>query len=287
MSGQWFSWTLSNGSVLSFDQNPGYYSRACEPGAAKDFLVTAVPKGRPDQVSYVASDVQVFQGAAGVPWGQNGLDDIFGTVSDSSLLWASRCLPTLSKNPVRCSQGGQVSIGSGILSVINGDCTVSTQSLQLNPAIFPAAVLGACTQNHTLGTATILLGGTNGNPNATEYGVPNGASNGYGDYLKLALYDSISDDTSTFAVTCEVDIGSAVQLQLLNYSRSDNLGKRELVGWSQIVVNTGYGYQVRVIPDSNCTISDDASNPLAMNDILSSRNRWRRNVAAISRKHAL
>ena len=118
-------------------------------------------------------DVQVMQGAAGVPWGLNWLDDMFGTVRDSNFLWPSRCLPVLKKNPVHCYSGGEISITKGKgLWVSDGTGSCFTSSVDLSSVILPtdnfSMIKGACTGNHALGTATILFAATNGNPNVSQ-----------------------------------------------------------------------------------------------------------------------
>lgn len=220
-------------------------------------------------------DVQVFQSAAGIPWGQNGLDDVFGTVRDSNFLWASRCLPVLMKNPVRCYAGGQVSFDSdGRLWVSDGTCIYGSSDLAVSPAHDFAAVKGACTQNHTLGTATILFAATNGSPNATRYGVVNSFYSGYADILASSLGDGplldTVNDTSIFAAICEVDLTQAAEFRLLNYSHADDFGKQQKIGrYSETSVNNGYGYQVQALSNSSCEMSDITGNPLPLNEVLS------------------
>lgn len=88
VSGQWFPWTLHDGSNITYDQNLGILARQCEAGAAKNFH-TATPNGRVQGVWYIMGDVLVFQCASGVPWSyKNGLDDVFGTTWNSDFLWA-------------------------------------------------------------------------------------------------------------------------------------------------------------------------------------------------------
>ncbi|KAF8866976.1 hypothetical protein BDZ45DRAFT_735012 [Acephala macrosclerotiorum] len=71
VSGQWFPWTLHDGSNITYDQN------------------LATPNGRVQGVWYIMGDVLVFQCASGVPWSyKNGLDDVFGTTWNSDFLWA-------------------------------------------------------------------------------------------------------------------------------------------------------------------------------------------------------
>lgn len=155
-------------------------------------------------------DVQVMQGAAGVPWGLNGLDDMFGTVRDSNFLWASRCLPALKKNSVYYYSGGEISITKGKeLWISDGTGSCFTSSADLSSVILPtddfSMIKGACTGNHTLGTATILFAATNWNSNVTRYGVVNGYFSGYADYLAAAvghgvLLDKV-DNTGSLAQT--------------------------------------------------------------------------------------
>jgi hypothetical protein len=276
ISGSMFSWVLPNGSILAYDQNSGPDSRACEAGRALDLLVNAVPKGRPHQAAYIMGDVQVFPGAAGIPWGSNGLDDIFGTVRDSNFLWSSRCLPVLKKNPVKCYAGGQVEIDNvGRLWVSNSTCIV-TNDLAVNPAIDFAAVKGAYSRNAPLGTSTLLFGATDGSPNQTRYGVVNSFYSGYADILSISLNDKdppifyIANQTSVSAAICEIDLTEAVEFRPLNYSRADNFGKHQMIGRSsETAVNNGYGYQIQAMSNSSCEISDPSGTPLPLSSILS------------------
>ena len=192
ISGSWFSWTLPDGSTLAYDQNPGPNSRLCEAGRALDFLTSSKLQLLPSGAAYVLSDIVVFRGAVGIPWAF-GLDDIFGTARDSNFLWATSCLPVLTANPIRCSAKGEVGFNSsGQMWVSNGSCNI-TQKLAVRPDMAPAAVKGACTKNHNLGTATILFGATNGALNQTR--LSNGDPAGYADILSSAIAGEILDNT--------------------------------------------------------------------------------------------
>ncbi|CZR56930.1 uncharacterized protein PAC_06819 [Phialocephala subalpina] len=231
VAGQWFSWTLPDGSNLSYDQDPGIASRLfCDAGVAEDLLIKAT-MNRPELVGYILADSLVFPNAAGVPWGFSGLGDVFGTIRTSSFLWASRCLPVLQQNPVRCFTAGNTTIEStGVLSVTNGDCKIVGKSLHVNLSSNSAAVLGACTKNHPIGKATILLGATTAGRNSTSYGFLTNDTPTYAGDLAQAVGDNYPTGRSTYAVTCQVDLTQAVGLRMLNYSRSDSIGQWQQVG---------------------------------------------------------
>jgi hypothetical protein len=271
VAGTWFSWTLPNGSILAYDQNPGPDSRSCEAGSALDYVVNAVPKARPQQAGYIMADVQIFQNAAGLPWGLSGLDDVFGTTRDQNFRWAERCLPVLARNPVKCYPQGQVKQDSyGRMWVFSGSCN-GTQNLAVHPLVDFAAVHGACTANHSVGTATILFGASNGSPNGTrDGGISNTFFSGYADLLARFFGRGVDPDSSVFAATCEVDLTTAVDFRLLNYSRADNFGSKQLSStWGSTPVNSGYGYQVKAVSNATCTMRDLSGNVMPLDQVLS------------------
>jgi len=271
----WFSWTLPNNSTLGLSAIFRVSVPACEVGVAMDYVLTAVPDGRPKGLAYIMRDVQIAQGAAGLPWGINSLDGVFGINRTRNFQWASRCLPVLHRNPVRCTRRGQVAIeDSGQISVSSGDCKIIARNLQIHLPDNPAAVLGACTKNHSLGTATILLGAINGRPDGTTDGLPNIKYGRYAYELAQSMNENVLEvipkGQSTYAVTCEVDIASSVSFRMLNYSRSDNLGARDTIGYgtSMKTVDSGYAYQVQPIGNSTCSLLDNSHQPVSMGQVL-------------------
>jgi hypothetical protein len=222
------------------------------------------------------SDVKVLQGAAGIPWGLNGLDEIFGITRNENFLWTSRCLPVLKTNPVRCYARGQIHVDdTNRLRVSDGQCTV-TQNLAVRPGKDNAIVKGACTRDHALGTATIVFGATNrvvSFQNAT-YGTPEYVtSEDFADVLAAAANSDHFTSDTTFAAACEVDFTQVVEYRMLNYSRADGFGKQESIGtysvhFKELRANDGYGYQVQAISNSSCDMRGSSEMPIPLTNFL-------------------
>ncbi|KAH7403634.1 hypothetical protein BKA64DRAFT_722338 [Cadophora sp. MPI-SDFR-AT-0126] len=117
-----------------------------------------------------------------------------------------------------CRQDGTVTVSdtNRTLTVSNGDCTVTSNALRVQPSTNAATVMGACTQNHDFGTATIMIGavdeifGFEGNGLVVKDG-------SYAQQLKNAL-DLAGLDGREFSATCTIDVPSAMGLRSLNYS---------------------------------------------------------------------
>lgn len=204
-------------------------------------------------------DTLITQSAIGMPWDSDLVDYVFGAQRTPEFRWTSRCLPVLHKNPISCKQGGTVTVSAAnqTLTVKNGDCTVTSNALRVQPSTNAATVMGACTANHDVGTATILIGAVDEIFGFEDNGlvVKDGS---YAWQLKSAL--SLAGlGGREFSATCTIDVPSAMGLRSLNYSRSDNLKSPLSVNVqdkSQPVHRSGYGYQVSATSNESCKMAD-------------------------------
>ncbi|PVH70892.1 hypothetical protein DL98DRAFT_617346 [Cadophora sp. DSE1049] len=258
-AGRLFSWTLPDGTLIGLDQNITNLRSYCSPRPAIDLLTTGIAQILPSDAAYVLEDTLITQSAIGMPWDSDLVDYVFGAQRTPEFRWTSRCLPLLTKNPVSCKQGGTVTVSetNRTLTVSNGDCTVTSNALRVQPSTNAATVMGACTENHDVGTATILIGavdeifGFEGNGLVVKDG-------SYAQQLKNAL-DLASLDGREFSATCTIDVPSAMGLRSLNYSRVDDLRAPVSINAqdkSQPVHRSGYGYQVSAISNDTCKMVD-------------------------------
>jgi hypothetical protein len=125
---------------------------------------------------------------------------------------AEHCLPVMAKSPIHCVVGGALSLGTNTLTISSdgGNCKISSPNLRFDPQNRSATVLGAYTDGHAVGTATMLLGDTRDHARYMEeqIGVPNHQNN------------------ATVAIECLLNVAAGIEFRIVNLDS----GKRRISG---------------------------------------------------------
>jgi len=78
---------------------------------------------------------------------------------DSSPLYSvEQCFPVLASYPVSCRPGDNVSVGSNVVTVQAGACTISTPVFAIDPRTQSATAAGICPGESSFSKATAVLG---------------------------------------------------------------------------------------------------------------------------------
>lgn len=203
-TGGWFSWQLPDGSGVSINTT---HNQLCETqlptGVLKYLLYT------PGGSAYSMAGIAVDKSAIGAPFNllSYGFDGSFGAGADHMSMdpmfqWATQCFPVLGTNPVKCQEGGNVTINTNSITVSANDCEISTPIYSVDPSTQGASAAGACTSGKAVGTATLVFGSVNSQAR-----------------LLASIFRESSFNGSAFAAFCTVDIGPSFTFRTLNYSR--------------------------------------------------------------------
>jgi hypothetical protein len=159
--------------------------------------------GAERQYAYMLRGVGIEQSALSAPydalsaqqhgaaWPSNVTHN-FGRVDS-----VEQCLPLMVKRPVRCVADAHVSLDvahSITVSSKDGKCKLTSPSFRHHPPHAPATVLGACTDGHEIGRATILFG---------AYGLHARA-------LQTLLQDGHGEQKEALGIQCTVDIPPSI-----------------------------------------------------------------------------
>jgi hypothetical protein len=135
----------------------------------------------------------------------------FGDLIDDSLqnglLSAKSCLPVVSANPVQCRATGNVTVGQNEVSVSAGGCNISTPIYSVDLKTQGASAAGACTDNLTVGMATVVFGSVN------QHAL----------WLAELMDDKTYSPTQgSYSVACSIDIKPSVSFRELTLSLGES-----------------------------------------------------------------
>jgi hypothetical protein len=174
LTNTWFKWTLPSGKTLglhgdTLELGGGHqFTEQCETFTVLPFLQDLGPsRDAEHRYAYLLRGVEIDKSALGAPYNVlstplHGAMYSFIVPSNFGRLDSvEHCLPVMVKQPVRCVADAHVSLEvdhTMIVSSKDGKCKVVGPKLHHPPPHGPATVLGACTEGHEIGRATILLG---------------------------------------------------------------------------------------------------------------------------------
>jgi len=94
-----------------------------------------------------------------VPWRRRATAQQRRAAPDSSPLYSvEQCFPVLASYPVSCRPGDNVSVGSNVVTVQAGACTISTPVFAIDPRTQSATAAGICPGESSFSKATAVLG---------------------------------------------------------------------------------------------------------------------------------
>jgi len=205
-----FAWKISNGSTLAVNTIRGRIW--CEPQLAKRVLLGPISDQFAQNYAYQVGGVAIGRDAVGIPVANDyDLTVVFGAgLSNSSLTHlrqSTNCVPVLSKNPVQCQVTGNVIVSQNFMTVDAGGCIVSNPVYAVDPNTQGASTAGACTDNHDVGTATIVIGSVNSHASALA-GLMDG----------LDYNPEHNATMKSFSIACTVDVTPSVAFRQVSYS---------------------------------------------------------------------
>lgn len=234
-SSSMFAWTLANGSTLAVNQNASEIWE-CEPRTAKTVLLDPMRNSLASSYAYIIGGVPVDYNAVGVAVGwQYDLTTTFGVnlwlSQQSRLQWSQNCVPVLSTNPVQCQAIGNLTVSPNLITVEANGCNVSTPIYAVDPTTQGATAAGACTEDHEVGTATIVIGSVNSHATKLARSLNGDAWN-------------INQTVDSYVVACTVDIAPSISFQQVRYETINSSDYASLDGTASQYRIVGYSDQV-------------------------------------------
>jgi hypothetical protein len=228
-SAGYFNWRLPNGMYYTINttENTYYDECAIQQSLILSTNIVEFPDTQ-DDFAYVLSKVAVLPSAIGTPFDtayDNDFPETFGvdyvTWNQALLQSATACMPVFSKNPVQCSQTGDIVIGTNEVSVSARGCNVSSPIFGVDPKTGAATGAGACTPG-SVGQAQIVIG----------------AVNGHAPLLAQIMYDFGNTSPDSYTVLCEVDVAPAITYRTVTYTRQ-NVQNIFDATWDDFAVSAG------------------------------------------------
>ena len=112
----------------------------------------------------------------------------------------------LISNPVQCTRTGNLTASAHEIITESNLCRITSPIYTVDPTSQPASSLGACTQNQTVGKATLVIG----------------SLYEHADFLAEVMDDknfASSSNNTSYVVSCEVDIAPSIGFRMANFSR--------------------------------------------------------------------
>ena len=157
----WFNWNIGKNAYVSLNTDQ---RTACPSehviGMLADMAYT------PTGYAYTVAGIPIHPSAVGTPFkyggGGRGFYSTFGIrLQAPDFRHAIQCLPIVTKSPVQCRTGGNVTTQRTNVTVTTRDCNITTPIYKVDPFKTGATALGACTGNREIGKATVVIGGVN------------------------------------------------------------------------------------------------------------------------------
>ena len=208
----WFNWNINKNAYVSLNTDQ---RTACPSEHVIGMMgdITYTPSG----YAYNVAGIPIHPSALGTPFkyggGATGFYGTFGIgYRAASFSHALQCLPIVTKNPVNCRGGGNVTVQRYNVTVNSRDCDITTPIYKVNPLETGATALGACTGNRDVGKATVVMGGVNAHASLLAQTM--------GD--KDGVAEPPQGQPPSYSAICDIDIGPSLGFRTVNFSHTDS-----------------------------------------------------------------
>ncbi|KAF3901461.1 hypothetical protein ABW21_db0206642 [Orbilia brochopaga] len=205
------SWKLEDGTFINFSPE----RNSCLTDSSLSIVGTTLSAHlETDSYGYMVANSGVARSSIGVPYNAQSQPGAFDKIfwdtgmlpqNRNSLQESSQCLPVFAQNPAKCYRAGQVTVGTNSLTVhLDNKCNVSTPIFGVDLQQDGASASGFCTENHTVGSITYMIGSVNS----------------HAGQLASAILDFPAAHSRSYAIACDIDIPSAVRYRETTISRN-------------------------------------------------------------------